>query len=105
MHAHCPALTRESLLLFVSYAHPYPDTTIHTSPTASSSVTCKSQQPAKGNRKPVPHSPPGRCQSEPECKSGPKRGRTCSPRGPSAITRNCKVETSVALQIILLPTP
>src|SRR5216683_1510859 len=105
MHARYLAPRGEALLVFVSYVYPYLGTTIHTSPTASSSVTCKSQQPATGNRNPVPHSPPGRCQSEPECNSGPKRGRTCSPRGPSALTRNCWVETSVALQIILISTP
>src|SRR5258708_36805115 len=105
MHARYPALTGELLLVFVTCVYPYLGTTIHTSPTASSSVTCKSQQPATGNRKPVPHSPPGRCQSEPECNSGPNRGWTCSPRGPSALTRNCWGETSGALQIILVSVP
>src|SRR5690348_8605030 len=62
MHARYLAPRGEALLVFVSCIYPYLGTTIHTSPTASSSVTYKSQQPATRNRKPVPHSPPGRCQ-------------------------------------------
>ena len=54
----------------------------HTSPEAVPLVACRSQQPATGKMKPLPHSSPGRFQLEPPCSSGPKVGWAGMPCGP-----------------------
>src|SRR5437762_2690877 len=78
--------------------------TIHTSPTPVPPVTCKSQQPAIGNLKPIPTSPPGRDQFEPSCFSR-KMGRTRCPWGPSATIWIGSGKPTPILQIIFPSFP
>src|SRR5258708_3927295 len=76
----------------------FPTILSQTSPNALSRVACRSQQPATGKVKTVPHSSPGRLQLEARCSLGPCEGGSFMPYGPTATM--VKVPEPVMLQTI-----